>query len=358
MPVYQDKKTKKWYFSISKPDEHGIKRRYLKRGFISKNEAKNAEIEFLMSKNSTSLLLFERIVKEFIATKQLELSKSTFVSYKRTIQKYIAPHFKGMRMCNIRHIDIVNWKNQIFKKGLAYNTRHRMFILLNGLFRYAYLVYDIKNPCSTVGNFKNDEIMQEKSVVSIEDFNKFLSVLENKKHKLFFLFVLLTGLRKGEALALQWKDIIDKDKIFINKSYGKYGISTTKTRRSIRHIYLSESFYKVLMEYYENHDKKNPNNYVFGGVCPLSNTNADHIKNKAIKEAKIPYFRIHELRHTYISYMMEKTNDVSSIANAVGHSKEILFETYLHTISNPQKKLTAQIENDAKMVELINKINT
>ena len=35
MPVYQDKKTKKWYFSISKPDEHGIKRRYLKRGFIS-----------------------------------------------------------------------------------------------------------------------------------------------------------------------------------------------------------------------------------------------------------------------------------------------------------------------------------
>lgn len=353
MPVYLDKKTKTWYFSTYKKDNQSIIKRYVRRGYNSKAEAKKAEAKFIASDDHKTKYRFDKVAKEFLLFKKNQVKLSSYKSYEDTINKHFLPFFKTISFDKITYLDILSWQNYILSKKYKFNTNHRMFVLLRSLFDYIEINYGYKNPCKNIGNFKNQEVIKEMEIVPVQHFDCFISYIKNNKYKLYFLFIYLTGVRKGEAMALQWKDIIDKDRVYINKSYGKTGISSPKTNRSIRYIYLAPSLKRLLMYYYKRFKIKDLDYYVFGGKKPPSNTHIDRIKNQAIRKSGVKYFTTHQLRHTYISYMMSKTNDVSTIANSVGHSKEMLFNTYLHSVFNPNEKLTTEIEKDVEILKIM-----
>lgn len=123
-----------------------------------------------------------------------------------------------------------------------------------------------------------------------------------------------TGIRLGEAQALQWKDYYDNI-LDIYKSYtvktdkGIYEIKTTKTLSSIRKVSIPSQLICILDDFKASLTPIggfNDDWYIFGNIDPLPRTNIERVKDKAIKESGVKRIKIHDLRHPYVKPMTKK----------------------------------------------------
>ena len=134
-------------------------------------------------------------------------------------------------------------------------------------------------------------------------------------------FLMYTGLRKGELLALQWKDIdFEKKEIYITKSVCHHNnvphIKTPKTDSGNRTIMLLDCLSDKLKELKE----QTPTNYIFSGSdTPLTNSQFQCRWEKYQKESGLK-ITAHQLRHTFATILFEANIDVKDAQNIMGHS--------------------------------------
>ena len=148
------------------------------------------------------------------------------------------------------------------------------------------------------------------------------AIRENIDLWLYPYFILMTGCRKGEALAVQFKDIDRERKVihitkaisYEENSAGK--IKLPKTDAGIRDVPLLDDLAKVL-------PKGKPNHYLFGGEHWLHKS-AFARKWKSYCEQTGVSTTPHCLRHSYATLLYEKGVDIKAAANVLGHSDEAL----------------------------------
>lgn len=192
---------------------------------------------------------------------------------------------------------------------------------------------------------------------NMEQFDKWMGVLGKMIEKppsrereysfravrLYVAIMMLSGLRKGEANALYIRDFHDGDYPYLSvtKSLNEkikgipYLLTAPKTKKSIRDVPIPKRLAALIREHIE-FLKGVPyfdRNLFFlcGGPKPISDTNAQIIKNKVEEIAKIPHIRIHDLRHSYVSLLVNSKVDIAVIANLVGHSTTtVTMKIYSH----------------------------
>ncbi len=222
-------------------------------------------------------------------------------------------------------IDVIQPKDiqQMFKKmslkGYSAKTIANHRIVLNQIFNYAILEGDIQyNPCTSV-RIPKEAPKTVREAASSSDEEK---ILQSNNAWLFPVFALLTGLRKGEILALQWKDIdFDNNLISVTKSVEHINneprIKEPKTKSGTRYVPLLQML-KVRLE----PKRGKPEHYIFSadkGKSPLRDKTYAKLYKDYSNEVGITC-TAHQLRHSYATVAVEEDVNPKDLQNALGHA--------------------------------------
>lgn len=215
---------------------------------------------------------------------------------------------------------------------------------------YCMDFYELKdNVASKVGNFKNQDVEEIGNIWSIQEFEKFIEVIDDPVYKVLFNFMFFTGCREGEVLALTFEDIEDQ-KVSINKTItrffqnGERIITKPKTKKSIRMIHIDDILaneIKKLKEYYSNtYNDFNNKFYVFGGIKSIPPTTLSRKKNYYCDIANVKRIKIHEFRHSHACLLFENNIPIDEISSRLGHSTmSMTMDVYLRFIPRNEKRV-------------------
>lgn len=151
-----------------------------------------------------------------------------------------------------------------------------------------------------------------------------------------------TGARRGEVLALRWKNIdfdnniihIEENKI---KIVGGTAFKETKNKRA-RQFVAPEVLMNKLKEFYDNQDKEN----LLFNMHPANYTRE---WDKFVKRNNLKHITLHDLRHTNGSLLASKGVDIVTIANRLGHLPATASAYYLHAVSEEDKNASQKLDD-------------
>ncbi len=370
MAIYKsDEKTKDgrcWYFRDYKTTNTGQRKQYTSPRYLTKEEAKQEEALFLLKRDMPSSKPFELVANDFFEYLSTVRKESTLYTYKKDYNKHIKGYFKGFNINSIKIYDINNWKLELTKNGLKTSYLNKIYNVLKEIFDFAIKNYGIaNNPVQLSGRFqsKNEEVIKDEDkirYINLDEFNKFISVIDDTTWKTFFMFLYYTGMRKGEVQALTWNDIINNE-IIVNKTlsvktYDKYKITSTKNNLN-RKIRISKVLMNQLNIYHNEMKKYNDYSddwFIFGNSCFLQQSTIDRYKHKYFELSGVREITIHEFRHSHVSllaneYLKSGQTDTTKfflmMSNRLGHSVEVMKNTYLHLFPTIQDEIVDLLDN-------------
>ena len=220
---------------------------------------------------------------------------------------------------------------------------------LSAIFNYAVRYYDLKsNPCAKAGSMGKSKA-EEMDFWTGEEFRRFSDSVMNKRLSyMAFMTLYWTGMRLGELLALNPKDVdLEKRTISITKSYQRLGkkdvITPPKTPKSKRVITIPEFLAADIKDYMDSLYDLQENDRLF----PITKYYLEHEMQRGIKESGVKRIRVHDLRHSHASMLIKLGFSPLEIANRLGHEKvETTLNTYAHLYPNKQTKLAERLDSE------------
>ena len=351
MKAEKDKKTGKWLIQYRYTDWQGKRRKSTKRGFATKREAEEWLRNFLITQKADFDMKFEDFWKMYCADMETRLREHTMRTKKYIVELKILPYFGNKRVNDITAADIRQWQNELIKMGYSPTYLKTINNQLSAIFNYAVRYYDLKsNPCAKAGSMGKSKA-EEMDFWIGEEFRKFIDSVMNKRLSyMAFMTLYWTGMRLGELLALNPKDVdLEKRTISITKSYQRLGkkdvITPPKTPKSKRVITIPEFLAADIKDYMDSLYDLQENDRLF----PITKYYLEHEMQRGIKESGVKRIRVHDLRHSHASMLIELGFSPLEIANRLGHEKvETTLNTYSHLYPNKQTKLAERLDREYK----------
>jgi integrase len=352
MAVFRSKEAtkngKKWFFSVRYLAVNGEKVRHKSKKYIKKQEAQEAERQFLIdSANSRIDITFQEMYYQYLDYTEESIKGSTKYCKNNRIKNHVLTYFGKMNIHNITVNTIIAWKAKINngtynkgKKKYSLQYKQTLMVELRTVLTYGVYFCGLKeNVATKVMNFfdKGETVVTDEEKVRYitpAEYNLFTSVIEKIVYKVFFAFLYYMGVRKGEAQALIWEDILwDTNQVRIIKTitnktdeldeYGlRFKITNTKNRknRTIKMPPILKNMLNQLYQYYMDFEEFSNQWFVFGGNRHLPSQSIDREKKyyfDLIKEnygISINRITNHEFRHSHASYLISKGVKVELIA--------------------------------------------
>lgn len=335
MKAEKDKKTGKWLIQYRYTDWQGKRRKSTKRGFATKREAEEWLRNFLITQKADFDMKFEDFWKMYYADMETRLREHTMRTKKYIVELKILPYFGNKRVNDITAADIRQWQNELIKMGYSPTYLKTINNQLSAIFNYAIRYYDLKsNPCAKAGSMGKSKA-EEMDFWTGEEFRKFIDSVMNKRLSyMAFMTLYWTGMRLGELLALNPKDVdLEKRTISITKSYQRLGkkdvITPPKTPKSKRVITVPEFLAADIKDYMDSLYDLQENDRLF----PITKYYLEHEMQRGIKESGVKRIRVHDLRHPYVK---PKTKNIilksrnPSYQHRFDSLKSLLFTHYLY----------------------------
>ena len=349
MKAEKDKKTGKWLIQYRYTDWQGKRRKSTKRGFATKREAEEWLRNFLITQKADFDMKFENFWKMYYADMETRLREHTMRTKKYIVELKILPYFGNKRVNDITAADIRQWQNELIKIGYSPTYLKTINNQLSAIFNYAVRYYDLKsNPCAKAGSMGKSKA-EEMDFWTGEEFRRFIDSVMNKRLSyMAFMTLYWTGMRLGELLALNPKDVdLEKRTISITKSYQRLGkkdvITPPKTPKSKRVITIPEFLAADIKDYMDSLYDLQENDRLF----PITKYYLEHEMQRGIKESGVKRIRVHDLRHSHASMLIEPGFSPLEIANRLGHEKvETTLNTYAHLYPNKQTKLAERLDSE------------
>ena len=349
MKAEKDKKIGKWLIQYRYTDWQGKRRKSTKRGFATKREAEEWLRNFLITQKADFDMKFEDFWKIYCADMETRLREHTMRTKKYIVELKILPYFGNKRVNDITTADIRQWQNELIKIGYSPTYLKTINNQLSAIFNYAVRYYDLKsNPCAKAGSMGKSKA-EEMDFWTGEEFRRFIDSVMNKRLSyMAFMTLYWTGMRLGELLALNPKDVdLKKRTISITKSYQRLGkkdvITPPKTSKSKRVITIPEFLAADIKDYMDSLYDLQENDRLF----PITKYYLEHEIQRGIKESGVKRIRVHDLRHSHASMLIELGFSPLEIANRLGHEKvETTLNTYAHLYPNKQTKLAERLDSE------------
>lgn len=357
MAVYKNEKNNTWYSMIRYTDWKGERKQKCKRGFSTKREAQDWEREFLRQKRADVDMTFESFVKLYEQDIRPKIKENTWLSKESVIQSKILPYFAKRKLADITAKDIIDWQNEIRRykdeKGKAYSPCYLKTVhnQLSAIFNHAVKYYDLNlNPAAKAGNM-GSEHYKEMLFWAKEEYLKFADAMMDKPMS-YYIFETLywCGIREGELLALTPEDFdFEKCTLRINKSYqrlkGRDVITPPKTPKSNRIIDIPKFLSDEIQDYIKMLYGIKPTDRMF----PVSKHYLHREMDRGSKEAGVKRIRIHDIRHSHVSYLIDQGFSVLAIAQRLGHESIDITYRYAHLFPSVQKEMANKMDKDRKM---------
>ena len=276
------------------------------------------------------------------------IKPKTYDNYDYAIRCHIRDAIGGVKLDKIRAEDIQRFYNQLLSRNLSSSTINIVNVTLNQAFAQAVklnLIYT--NPCAAATVPKGYK--KHVTAMSPDEQALLVSLCDGSTSRNFFIFLLNTGLRCGEALALTWEDINFEDKsITVSKNVSTIKnrdasadaprnitviSDTTKTASGNRTIPINKHALRILSA---QRDNPASDFFVFASRngAVLTHRNISRSFTGFIKSAGLPSkYSLHTLRHTFATRLLEKGVSPKVVSDILGHkSITITLNLYSHVM--------------------------
>lgn len=362
---YKDSKGKKKYaYRYRYKNQLGKHVEKSKQGFSDENSAYQALLAVKASvaaKDFTEVafsnITIARWIDLYIESKRNEWKPNTYTNRMLYADKHIKPligHFKITELNKVTYIkQFINPMLEQFKASTV-RTIHDFF---KQIVNAAIDAEILKRNRFTKIQIKDVETKEPNVLTAVQLAHTLNTLKEYEDDTAYMTAVLLahTGMRIGEALALQWSDIdIENQTVKITKTRDRYGTRTPKTTNSVRTIKLPDSVIQHLLKY-RTYCKKQ---LIFHGLSfkndtyiLLSPTTAlpygstvfrnalDRVNKRTGLDAKP-----HTFRHTFATILISEGIDAVTIAQVLGNTAAMVYKVYAHALESQTTKTTSIIE--------------
>ncbi len=357
MPIYKDEKKGTWYVMVRYTDWQGARKQKCKRGFSTKREAQNWERQFSMQSSGNTDMTFEAFLELYENDMRQRLKESTWDTKKNIIETKILPYFGNKRMNEITTKDIIAWQNEMLayrnQKQEPYSpvylkTPHNQ---LSAILNHAVRFYDLGcNPAAKAGNMGSEK-HKEMLIWTTEEYKKFAEIIMDKPLSYYAFEILYWGgLREGEMLALTPADLdFENGTIRVNKTYKRKNrrdiVTTPKTDKSNRIISMPKFLAEELQDCLKMLYGIKKTDRIFTGIsvhCLYREM------ERGAKKAGVKRIRIHDLRHSHASLLINLGFSAVAIADRMGHENVEVTYMYAHLFPSKQGEIAAQLHDLGK----------
>ncbi len=352
MPIYKNEKSGTWYVMVRYKDWKGERKQKCQRGFSTKREAQDWERQFQLQKKADIDMTLESFCKLYEKDIRPRLKENTWLTKESIIQSKILPYLGQRKLSEITAKDVIDWQNEMrnqtgrTEKAVSPTYLKTIHAQLSSIFNHAIRYYDLSiNPAKKAGTMGMEE-SREMLFWTKEEYLKFSEIMMDKPLS-FYAFEMLywCGIREGELLALTPADFdFENRTVTINKSYqrlrGKDVITSPKTKKSNRMIkipkFLSDEMQDCMKLFYslKSNDR----------VFPVTKHYLSHEMKRGSKSAGVKKIRIHDLRHSHISLLIDMGFTALAIGDRVGHESEKITYRYAHLFPSRQTEMADRLD--------------
>lgn len=351
-----------------------IKAFYAKTQSEVKSKLKDYKKEIALGINEVSRLKVSEYIDHWLRLyKYNSIKRSSYDRLESIFEHHVKNTIGQFQMGNISTIDIQKLINEK-SEYLSYSSVKKIVDLLNPCFSHALILGDIgKNPMLGVVMPKQSSMKVQTKVVeeySEDDIKKIIDVIDStftKSCKLYryspiYQFMLNTGLRAGETLALTWDKIdfdkktvtVDSNISYVNNRDDKVKtkkviiFTDTKTKNGTRVIPLNKKAIAALNEIITRNEVQNiKSEYV---VCDLNGNyvtprNFQRTLDSLLKRANVEHTGLHALRHTFGSRALRNGVEIKVVSELMGHGNiNITYNKYIHILKEQKVQAVSVLD--------------
>ena len=364
----------------------------------TQQECRDKLIETLQSiKTQTFVEPHKITVESWLDTWLKEYKKdnirpTTYSSYENIIRVHISPNLGKAFIKELRPEQVQRFYNERKASGLSPRTIRNIHVVLHEALEQAMRNNLVIRNVSEATTLPKQE-KKEMRVLTVKEQNKFMEVLSSDKMGIIFKLDLASGMRRGELLGLNWKDIDLKDGVIrVTRSLSRTKVNfdkeskenktaimfqKPKTKKGERSIPLFSSIVSDLKEHKAAEkdkfkdlgwdDIKIKQHFKDGLV--FTNELGGHIEPRnltrkfygLIKAAGIPNANLHSLRHSYATRLLEMGVSPKVVQEILGHSTITLtLDTYSHVMPELKRDAVDKLSSlfESKPVESQQKKNS
>jgi integrase len=295
---------------------------------------------------TVSKATFATVAEEWFASKR-KLRPWTRKSYRDALDRILIPRFGSMKVATITAEHVAALIRALEGRGLASSTIENYLLPLSGTLTFAVRRGLISaNPCSLLTNDERPQRRERRQdhVWSDEEIEALIAVSEHLArqpesrydYSPLIRTALFTGLRLGELLGLQWRDVdLQEGVLHVRRQFTRDGqYAAPKTPAAIRRIPLSDEMTKYLAALKLRSRQSNDEDPVFASVSgkPLGHRNVTRRGfEAAARRAGIEGVSFHSMRHAFASRMISRGISSTVLAALMGHESSAITERrYIH----------------------------
>ena len=284
---------------------------------------------FQLQNSSDMDMSFEAFTELYIRDMKSRLKENTWLTKEHIIRTKILPYFGKLKISEISTKEVIAWQNEMLayrdekKKPYSQTYLKTLHNQLSAIFNHAMRYYELRsNPAAIAGNMGSEE----------------------HKEMLYWC-----GIREGELLALTAADFdFEKETVRINKSYqrlhGEDVITTPKTKKSNRIIKMPKFLCEEMQEYLQMLYGLKKKDRIF----TVTKSYLHHEMDRGAKAAGVKRIRIHDLRHSHISLLIDMGFSAVAIADRVGHESIDITYQYAHLFPSKQTEMADRLDDLGK----------
>ena len=297
------------------------------------DEARRGTLPGMVTTGAT----FADAAAEFMryAERDRALKPSTLRGYRSILGAYLLPAFGERRLEDISTAEVERWRAQLVgvQRELSNSSKNRILVLLHGVLGRACKVWGLPlNPASRVERHAV-RVSGDIEVFSPEEVWALVRAAANEQDAALFLTAAFTGMRRGELLALRWRDIDFSGCIVHVRASFAAGALTTPKSGKVRAVPLAPQVAEALARLSQREQFTGEDDLVFAGLA------GEHLDGSALRRryiealgrAGLRPLRFHDLRHTFGSRMIAKA-DIRRVQEWMGHADVQTTMRYLHFV--------------------------
>ena len=366
MSIYKDNVTGKWRVVYRYTDWTGKTKQTSKRGFPTKREAQMWEHEQMLKHDAKLDMTFASFYEIYVEDKKERIRDNTWGTKNNIARTKILPYFGERKIAEIEPKDVIAWQNHLlaFKrangKGYSASYLRKIHSQLSAIFNHAVDFYHLpSNPAQKAGNIAIEEY-KEMLFWTKEEYLKFADVMMDKPVS-YYAFEMLywCGIRSGELLALTPADFdFQKQTVTISKTFhrskGRDIITSPKTKKSNRTIKMPPFLCGEMQEYIKMLYDIQPDERLF----TVTKSYLNHEMERGAKQAGVKKIRVHDIRHSAVSLLIDMGFSVLAIGERMGHEAEKITYRYAHLFPTVQTEMAEKLEMERMTKEDTNGKNT
>ena len=331
-------------------------------GYKTKALAKQAYAEFITQKcelvknnplkkknTDKEVPLIGDLLRQYIASLSNQNKESTIYDKQNIYDRYIFPKYGNTKITALTREELYRWQDELWatknpRTGKFYSYKYLTKIRthFSAFMLWCESRYGYENHFPEVTKPKRRTPKTQMKFWTREQFEQFISVVDDPMFHCFFTMLFYTGRRFGEVVALSPEDV-KKTTVLFDKSITRktvddstYKVTSTKTEK-IQNIEICP----VMQEELQRYTPQAP--FFFGGEKPLYDKKVTYAFQKYCALAGVEKIRLHDLRHSFVSMLIHYGANFMVIADLIGDTVEQVTRTYGHLYEADKHAIISKI---------------